>query len=142
MTRRIIPSFPPPPSVTRMRTRKIRLACKTTNIAVRARNAAIRVYIDTKWSTQLVKAITTLLVDILPCFPAQSPAASDSKRCRVVDPNHSLWVSTSHLTTLMLHIILTKTSTMIDKSSSSQERLISLSPNLIFGTVPVYFVTC
>ena len=42
-------------------------------IAVRARNAAIRVYIDT------VKAITTLPVELLPCFPAQSPPASDSK---------------------------------------------------------------
>ena len=47
--------------------------------AVRARNAAIRVYIDTAWSTKLVKAITTLLVELLPCFPAQSPPASDSK---------------------------------------------------------------
>ena len=31
-----------------------------------------------------------------------------------------------------LHMILTTTSTRTDKSSSSQERLISLSPNLIF----------
>ena len=44
-----------------------------------ARNAAIRVYIDTTWSAQLGKAITTLLVELLPCFPAQSPPASDSK---------------------------------------------------------------
>ena len=48
-------------------------------IAVRARNAAIRVYIDTAWSTKLVKAITTLPVELLPCFPAKSPHASDSK---------------------------------------------------------------
>ena len=48
-------------------------------IAVRARNAAIMVYIDTAWSTKLVKAITTLFVELLPCFPAQSPPASDSK---------------------------------------------------------------
>ena len=41
-------------------------------IAVQARNAAIRVYIDTAWSTKLVKAITTLLVELLPCFPAQA----------------------------------------------------------------------
>ena len=47
---------------------------------------------------------------------------------------------TSHLTTLRLHI-LTKTSANTDKSSSSQERLISLSPNLIFRTTPFYFVT-
>ena len=38
-------------------------------------------------------------------------------------------------------MILTKTSTNTDKSSSSQERLISLSPNLIFRTTPFYFVT-
>ena len=46
-----------------------------------SRNAAIRVCIDTAWSTKLVKAITTLglLVELLPCFPAQSPPASDSK---------------------------------------------------------------
>ena len=48
-------------------------------IAVQARNAAIRVSIDTAWSTKLVKAITTLLVELLHCFPAQSPPASDSK---------------------------------------------------------------
>ena len=42
---------------------------------------------------------------------------------------------------LRLHMILIKTSTKTDKSSSSQERLISLSPNLIFGTTPFYFVT-
>ena len=29
----------------------------------------------------------------------------------MVDPNHSFWLSTSHLTTLRLHMILTKTST-------------------------------
>ena len=63
-----------------------------------------------------------------------------SKLCRVVDPNHSLWLSTSHLTTLRLHMILTKTSTNTDKSSSSQERLISISPNLIFRRTPFYFV--
>ena len=38
-------------------------------------------------------------------------------------------------------MILTKTSTNTNKSSSSQERLISLSPNLIFRTTPSYFVT-
>ena len=38
-------------------------------------------------------------------------------------------------------MILTKTSTRTDKSSSSQERLISLSPNLIFRRTPFYFVT-
>ena len=38
-------------------------------------------------------------------------------------------------------MILTKTSTKTDKSSSCQERLISLSPNLIFRTTPFYFVT-
>ena len=38
-------------------------------------------------------------------------------------------------------MILTKTSTRTDKSSSSQERLISLSPNLIFRMTPFYFVT-
>ena len=59
----------------------------------------------------------------------------------MVDSNHSLWLSTSHFTTLRLHIILTKTSTRTDKSSSSQERLISLSPNLIFRRTPFYFVT-
>ena len=32
----------------------------------------------------------------------------------MVDSNHSLWLSTSHLTTLRLHIILTKTSTRTD----------------------------
>ena len=65
------------------------------------------------------------------------------KICRhlVVDPNHSLWLSTSHLTMLKLHMILIKTSTMTDKSSSSQERLISLSPNLIFRTTPFNFLT-
>ena len=63
------------------------------------------------------------------------------KLCRVVDSNHSLWLLTSHLTTLRLHIILTKTSTNTDKCSSCQERLISLSPNLIFRTTPFYFVT-
>ena len=63
------------------------------------------------------------------------------KLCRVVDSNHSLWLSTSHLTTLKLHMILTKTSTRTDMSSSSQERLISLSPNLIFRRTPFYFVT-
>ena len=63
------------------------------------------------------------------------------KLCRVVDSNHSLWLSTSHLTTLRLHMILTKTSTRTDKSSSSQERLISLSQNLIFRRTPFYFVT-
>ena len=31
----------------------------------------------TPWSTQLEKVM--LLVDVLPCFPAQSPPASDSK---------------------------------------------------------------
>ena len=34
---------------------------------------------DTTWTKQLVKAITTLLVELLPCFPAQSPPALDSK---------------------------------------------------------------
>ena len=38
-------------------------------------------------------------------------------------------------------MILTKTSTRTDKSSSSQERLISLSTNLIFRKTPFYFVT-
>ena len=38
-------------------------------------------------------------------------------------------------------MILTKTSAKTDKSSSCQERLISLSPNLIFKTTPFYFVT-
>ena len=38
-------------------------------------------------------------------------------------------------------MILTKTSTRTDKSSSSQERLISLSPNLIFRRTSFYFVT-
>ena len=38
-------------------------------------------------------------------------------------------------------MILTKTSTRTDKSSSSQERLISLSLNLIFRRTPFYFVT-
>ena len=38
-------------------------------------------------------------------------------------------------------MILTKTSTRTDKSTSSQERLISLSPNLIFRRTPFYFVT-
>ena len=36
-------------------------------------------------------------------------------------------------------MILTKTSTRTDKSSSSQERLISLSPNLIFRRTPILF---
>ena len=51
----------------------------SANIAIRARDAAIRVYIYTTWSIQPVKAITTLLIELLPCFPAQSPPASDSK---------------------------------------------------------------
>ena len=38
-------------------------------------------------------------------------------------------------------ILNTKTTTNTDKSSSSQERLISLSPNLIFRTTPFHFVT-
>ena len=38
-------------------------------------------------------------------------------------------------------MILTKTSTRTDKSSSSQQRLISLPPNLIFRRTPFYFVT-
>ena len=38
-------------------------------------------------------------------------------------------------------MILTKTSTRTDKSSSSQERPISLSPNLTFRRTPFYFVT-
>ena len=119
----------------------IRLKLYTNaNIAVRARNAALRVYIDTPWSTQLVKVITTLLVELSACFSAQLPPTSDSKPCRVVDPNHSLCLSTSHLTTLRLHMILTKTSTNTDKSSSSQDRLISLSPNFIFRRTPFYFV--
>ena len=59
----------------------------------------------------------------------------------MVDPNHSLWLSTSHLPALRLHMKLTKTSTKTDKSSSCQERLISISPNLIFRTTPFYFVT-
>ena len=59
----------------------------------------------------------------------------------MVDPNHSLWLSASHLPTLRLHMILTKTSTKTDKSSFSQKRLISLSPHLIFRTTPFYFVT-
>ena len=112
----------------------------SAKIAVRARNAAIRICIDTAWSTKLVKAITTLLVELLPCFPAQSPPASDSKALPLVDSNHSLWLLTSHLTTLRLRMVLTKTSTNTDKSSSSQERPISLSPNLS-RTTPFYFVT-
>ena len=84
----------------------------------------------------MVKIITTLLVELSACFPAPSPPTSDSKLCRVVYPNHSLWLSTSHLTTLRLHMILTKTATKTDKSSSSQER-----PNLIFRRTPFYFVT-
>ena len=59
----------------------------------------------------------------------------------MVDPNHSLWLSTSHLTALWLHMILTTTSIKTEKSSSSQERVISLCPNLIFRTTPFYFVT-
>ena len=59
----------------------------------------------------------------------------------MVDPNHSLWLSASHLPALRLHMILTKTSTKTDKSSFSQKRLISLSPHLIFRTTPFYFVT-
>ena len=105
------------------------LACAYNNARVLHRyssenRCSYRVYIDTPWSTQLVKVITTLLVAVSACFPAQSPT-SDSKLCCVVDPNHSLWLSTSHLTTLRLHMILTKTSTNTDKSSSSQERPIS-----------------
>ena len=50
----------------------------------------------------------------------------------MVDPNHSLWIVTSQLTALRLHMILTKTSEKTDKSSSCQE--ISLSPDLIFRT--------
>ena len=38
-------------------------------------------------------------------------------------------------------MILTKTSIKTEKSSSSQEWLISLSPNLIFRRTPFYFVT-
>ena len=57
----------------------MQLATNAKKIAVRVRNAAIRVYIDSTWSTKLEKAITTLLVELLPCFPAQSPTASDSK---------------------------------------------------------------
>ena len=64
------------------------LAFVSANITVkaRARNAAIRVYIDTPWSTQLVKVITTLLVELSACVPAQSPPTSDSKTwpCGVV----------------------------------------------------------
>ena len=63
------------------------------------------------------------------------------KLCRVVDSNHSLWLSTSHLPALRLHMILTKTSTRTNKSSSPQERLISLFPNFIFRRTPFYFVT-
>ena len=74
-------------------------------------------------------------------FTLSSCSLQILKLCRVVDSNHSLWLSTSHLTTLRLHMILTKTSTRTDKSSSSQERLISLSPNLIFRRTPFYFVT-
>ena len=59
----------------------------------------------------------------------------------MVDPNHSLWLSASHLPALRLPMILTKTSTKTDKSSFSQKRLISLSPHLIFRTTPFYFVT-
>ena len=59
----------------------------------------------------------------------------------MVDPNHSLWLSASHLPALRLPMILTKISTKTDKSSFSQKRLISLSPHLIFRTTPFYFVT-
>ena len=59
----------------------------------------------------------------------------------MVDPNHSLWLSATHLPALRLPMILTKTSTKTDKSSFSQKRLISLSPHLIFRTTPFYFVT-
>ena len=38
-------------------------------------------------------------------------------------------------------ILTNKTSTRTDKSWSSQERQISLSPNLIFRRTPFYFVT-
>ena len=59
----------------------------------------------------------------------------------MVDSNHSLWLSASHLPALRLPMILTKTSTKTDKSSFSQKRLISLSPHLIFRTTPFYLVT-
>ena len=70
------------------------------NITVRARNAAIRVYIDALWSTQLLNSITTLLVELLPCFLAQSPPASDSKTLPRGRPKSLTPAFNNHLTTL------------------------------------------
>ena len=80
------------------------------------------IIIDISWSTQLVTRARVFLLNLHPL--------EIQKLYRVVDPNHSLLLSTSHLTTLRLHMILTKTSTKTDKFS--QERLISLSPKKFF----------
>ena len=58
------------------------------------------------------------------------------KLCRVVDPNQAFNKPLDNA-----KATLYKTSINTDKSSSSQVRLISLSPNLIFRTTPFYFVT-
>ena len=76
-------------------------------------------------STQLVKAIITLLVELLPTFSAESPPISDSEQClaRVVDPNHSVCLLASYLIKLTLRMIVTKTSAKTEMSSSCQKRL-------------------
>ena len=72
------------------------------------------------------------LVERLPCFPAQSPPALDSK---------TLLCGRLKSLTLAFNKPLNNAKathdTNTDQSSSSQERLISLSPNLFFRRTPL-----